>query len=486
MGTKERAYCAALVADWYVLVMSWISLAMYSANIQPAFLCPDSWDTLANEEGLLAPTRSVGQGLPGDLEVIRKEIKGLANTAGQKLAAATFDKGTWGPMWMGFYDKAEATGWLAGDFAPQKDPNATRIRNGNGGVEKVWPNVATRPYPEGITTWAGFRSSFDEPWQQVYYATLYWGFDAMIVDWRRLDTTGINDTSTEWSLGPNALVRVAKVWAKWVMDQKVMDVIVHSTNWYATNYMKYWEKKGFAGIPVSQVAAAQKAMVLAGRDAKAQTTQRTVGSIVSAGVALTVALAAVPIAGTIAAGCAALVTGITAFICWRRRKKKVAVPVMQPLMLRNLSQGECNYFPPGTTLDNSLMSFLAQLEKQKAELAAAPDGVVPSLGPDDPLNPGSPALLTAFVPGTAVDPNATGTATVAFPATAPVVSTSNSGGIAPGTVVPTLQATAAQAVQVNQTAPTSSGTAPIPGQVPWGVIGIAGACALGLAVFLRR
>lgn len=480
VGSPERRYCAALIADWYIAVMSWVSLAAYASNIQPAFLCPDSATTLVGT-GLIAPTRTPGDGLPAELETLRKEIKGLSFATpakpGNEFAAGWLDKGFWGPMWMGFNDRAEATGWLRGDFTPNKDPAAISLQQGNGGINMIWANRASRPLPAGVTSHQ-VRDQITDPWYQIYYSMLWFDFGDLLADWRQNDTTGRDSVSTRWLLGPQSYLRIGQTWAKWVMGQTLMDVILASSSWYSTNYLAYWADKGLGGVPIEQAQAAQRTLAAQKLAAKQAVVNQTVGTVMSIGGTIAVAVSAAPIVGPIAAGCTMLVCGITALILKRRRKKRVTVPVMQPLMLRSLSDGECNYFPPGTTLEASLTKLLTQVQQQATDLDNS--AIVPSLGPGDPLNDPNTPVTTSLT----TSPTAPKLVSVAPVPPTTGINTSNSNVLPPTPVVPSLQHMEAGAVQASQTPPTTSDVAATPGQVPWGVIGIGAAVAA--VIFLRR
>ena len=521
IGTKEREYVAALFADWYMAVLSWVSLAAYSTNIQPAFLCPDSPFALANPKGLQLPTRTAGDGLPGDLETLRRELQ-----AGHaKFYAQVPGKGNWGPMWAEYGSKGEAVAWLKGDFRPSRDPQATRIRNGNGGVTQIRPNdKARRKFYSTVQNWKTVRTNFDDPWYQAYFAVLYGDFGEPMLEWQALDTTGRNDWSgNHYMYGPASLLRIGQAWAKWVYSQTIMDVIITSSSWYATNYMEFWNAQGLLSYPPSQVASALTNVKRGQQAVKQQTAQRTVGAITSTGVTIAAAVATVPVAGTIAAGCALVITGIAALICRRRRKKKLTVPLMQPLMLRSLSDPNCDYFKPTDTLDQSLAAFLTQLKAQSAALDSAPGTAVPSLGADDPLGTLVPTIATqssaatqaavASQPTSAVPApgaEASTTATATLPATtapqyaAPQVDASApsntsvgfaesepiSSSVEPDPAVPpipTVQQIEAAAVVARTESPAVAGTAnPMSaGASPWMWVGI-GASAVAVVALLRK
>lgn len=485
VGTAERRYVAALFADWYTAVMSWVSLAAYATNIQPAFLCPDSPTTLVSDDGLLLPTRTVGDGLPADLDSVRREIKAFTKdtTTGPWFDATYIAKGVWGPMWMGYYDKGEATGWLAGDFKLLRDPAALDLQQGAGQVNMIWPNRAARPLPAN-TTWSTVRNRITDPWYEVYYSLLWFDFSDVLADWRQNDTSGRDTVRTRWLLGPSGMLRVGKAWAKWVMSRTIMDVILASSSWYATNYMRYWDKRGLVTFSPSQAKTAQEELARQKQLAKQQVAQQTVSAVTSVGVSVAIAVSAVPIAGPIAAGAALLITGLTALICKRRRKKKLAVPLMQPLMLRTLSDPNCNYFKPTDTIESSLTKILTQVKSQTADLDKSAPGIVPATAADDPLATGV-APVSSAAPGTTVSPTATGIVAVGATAST-AINTSVTSTMSPVSVVPTVQQIAAQAVQASQTPPTTSGVALPPGRVPWGVIGIGGVLAAGLLISLRR
>lgn len=491
VGTPEREYVASLFADWYTCVMSWVSIAMYATNIQPAFLLPDSPTSLANPAGLLAPTRTPGDGLPAALDTLRREIKGLDTVQpaalqmpGNAYATRWFDRGYWGPSWMGFTDRAEATGWLDGSFKPVMDPAARALQQGNGGVTEVAPgSVAARPLPKGVT-FATVRNNITDPWYQCYYAVLWWDFSALLSQWRQKDTSGVDSIELYYLLGPQSLRRIADTWARFVCDHTMLDIIMASSSWYATNYMKYWDVKGLLSFPVSQAKAAQEELARQKQAVKQAAATRAVDAIGSTGQSIALALAPAVPWGTVAAAGALLVSGLTRLICWRRRKKKLVVPVMQPLMLRSLSSGACNYWPPGTTMSSSLQTFLTQVQAQQAALDAAPAGVVPPLGADDPLATATPPPQTGVAP--TVSPNAPSQTTTAVAAGGPAINTSTSAAAPAVGLVPTVQQMSAAAVQASQTPPTSSGVAAAPSSIPWGALGIGGLGLAAAVLIFRR
>lgn len=492
VGTPERRYVAALFADWYVTVMTWVSMAAYSTNIQPAFLCPDAALPITDAAGqstyapLLLPTRTVGDGLPSALATLRNEIKGLTSTGkpGEEFADKWLDKGVWGPMWMGFYDRGEATGWLKREFAPHEDPIANALKAGNGGVDYVYPNRANRPLPPDSASWSVVRSRIDNPWYQVYYSLLWFDFSELIVDWRQHDTTGLNETFTRWMLGPGALLQIGKAWARWVCEQKIMDVIVTSASWYSTAYFSYWNSKGLLSFSPSQSRDAQIAIAKQKQALKQQTAMSAVNTVTNVGVQLTVALAPVPWAGAVAAGCALLISGIGALICRRRRKKKVSVPLMQPLMLRSLSNPECNYFAPSDTLEGSLVKLLDEVKRNTASLTASPAGIVPPTRPDDPLAAEAP--VSAGTTADSVLPTARPSTTSGSAQSGAPVATSTSGLIPAAPAIPPVQQIEAQAVQALQTSPTSTQPPAPQQQVNWALIGLGATAAVATIAALRR
>lgn len=483
VGTPERRYVAALFADWYVATMSWVSLAAFGTNIQPAFLCPDD-PTTPPENGLLKPKRTAGNGLPQQLVTLRNELKGLDSNGlpGNAFVTKYMDEGLWGPMWQGFYDFGEATGWLRREFKPHTDPAAQALQQGNGGVDAIWPNRSPRPLPPG-TTWATVRKNITDPWYQVYYSLLWFGWDDLIAPWQQRDTTGVNSVTTRHLLAPASLQRIGEAWILWVTNQTIMDVILTSSSWYSTSYMRYWDKKGLLTFSPSQAAAAQKELLRQKQAVKQQAASSTVNTIMQTGASLTVALAAVPWAGAVAAAGAFLVAGITALICRRRRKKKLTVPLMQPLMLRTLSDPLCNYFPPDATLEGSMKLFLDQVKTQLDELDRAPGGLVPQIGTDDPLYAG---IVPPSQPAPTVSPSASSFTSTGTVASGPAINTSTSAELPPGTIIPSVQELAQAAVQASQMPPVNSGVARPPGQIPWGVIGVGGVAVAALLLLRRR
>lgn len=490
-GSVERDDIARLFADWYIAVMSWVSLAAYSTNMQPAFLCVDP--PLNSEAGSLTPTRTAGTGLglPQPLETLRNEIKGLG-AVGQAYANTRIDKGMWGPSWMGFYDRAEATGWLTGDFTPARDPAAIAARNGNGGVTEVWPKDAHGFYPpnDPAGKWSSLRNNIDQPWFQVYYSVLYYGWGDLLGEWQAKDTTGTNSVASHYLLGPQSLLRTGRAWCDWVTSQTCMDVILDTVTWYSHDYMNYWKAKGLGGVPPAQALAMQREVNAQRLAVKEQKVEQTVGAITQTAVALTVALASVPVAGQIAAGCALLVFGVTKLILWRRRRKQVAVPLMQPVMMRQLSDSVCNYFPPGQTLEGSLVLLLDQVKRQTTELNTS--SCVPSLGEGDPLGSTmdcgtAPALTLLPAPDAPVAAPGVDASTGLLPqTTTTAINTSNSNTVGDQPVVAPLQTLANVAVQVERNGPGASGTATPDGAIPWDKVGMASAAALVVVLLLRR
>lgn len=481
IGTAERKYFAALFADWYVCIMSWVSIAAFATNIQPAFLLPDSPGTLI-PNGQYVPMRTPGDGLPQALATLRNEIKGLNSVQppqpGQEFAASWLDKGVWGPTWMGFTDTAEATGWLRGEFKPVADAAVGWLVGAPGAVDWVAPAMSNPPAYD----WKSVYANIMDPWYQVFYTMLWFDFGQLLSPWTQHNVAGRNRTYTHWLLGPQALRRIADAWAGWVTGSTIMDVILASSTWYSVNYMAYWDAKGLLTFPKEQAAAASAELAKQKMLTRQAAATQTIDAIGSAGVTVAVSLAGAVPWGTVAAAGALLVSGLAKLICRRRRKKKIPVPVMQPLMLRTLSSPDCNYFPPGTTLDSSLVKFLDQVKLQTAELNAAPAGVVPAIGMNDPLATATLPPVTGTAP--TVTPNASSSTSPGDIATGATINTSTSAQVAPQPPVPSVQEVAAQAVQASQIPPIQSGVAPIPSQIPWGVVGVSG--AVFAAVLLTR
>ncbi len=495
MGTPDRRYWAATIADWYTTTMTWVSIAMYATNIQPAFLLADP--PTSADAGALKPKRSAeGGGLPSGLNTLRNELKAFVEAPGaatQRFDANKFvtdwidSEKSWGPMWMGFYDRAEATGWLTADFRLQPDPIAKELAKNPAGVTtaQVYPSRAVKFQPD-TTNFVQVRDKIADPWWQVYLTACYFDQYELLGWWTQKNT--VTDSLRDQNLmvhyvmfATGSFIRIGRSWCDFVLNQTVMDTIVRAVIWYQTDYFQYWNKKGLLTYPVSRAKSELKLITANAQTAKLA---QTMGIIDGVGGTVSAALAAVPYAGAIAAGCTMLAKGIAALVMRRRRKKALQVPVMNSIMLRQLSDPQCSFFRPDETLEGGLLQALAAVRADAANLNSAPAGVVPPIASDDPLATGTYATGVP-IPGLTTDPTLRPQISVPPTSGSTTATATNPNGQS-GPIVPSAEQIRAATVQEMQ-GRSGDRTAPDPNQIPTPIlIGGAAAAAALLIIAVRR
>lgn len=373
-ANTPRTAQAKQIADWLTCVYSWVSLAMFTTNVQPAMLFPAQTNPVPGGQAMPQRTPGAG-GLPNALVTAFNEMHAAIepyNAEFKKKFPAdairtSYEKSVMvGPAWMGFYDTAEATGWLDGKFTPQTDPR----------IKYLVSEEACAPY--GATAGKNIHSSYTKQAIRKLIAGengawWFWYFtfatapskDDTLLGWHRFDTTGVDRTYSYLMPGPAAIIMQAKGWAKMVLDTAIADHVTNAVLWYGSNYIPYWQNKlgDNAELSAGEVADYQTAARDAEQRVKQQANTQVVGTMTGTGVSI--AMSINPIAGAVAAGCAILAKGIMALFQWRRRKKKKPpVELMQPLMLRTISNEECAFFSKDKSLPESLHKMLSAIAKE--------------------------------------------------------------------------------------------------------------------------
>jgi hypothetical protein len=378
----QRRTLSRLYADWMVAVNSWVSLAFFCVNVQPAFLCADTCDATL-PDGQMVPTRSPGVGLPAKLDTPLKEMVG---TGVAQLRDECNAKQDWGPQWMGFYDKGEATGWLNCNFTPQissrqaylKTEDALICQNFKAGVSIVGE------------TEHSLKVKSQDPWSYWYIQALHsTDGNELKFKWIRWDTKGKDAKYDLWMPGISVSRRMALAWADYIINNSVADHIQRSAGWYNLNYIGYWTKKLGGNIQIT-IIEADKLSQSTTQAKLAAKQQRIATTIESINASATAICACNPYAAIVAAAIT-VVSEIAMRIAFWRRKKKAAhkYDMMQPISLRTLSNADCSFFPPNVSLPESLSRFITEA---KAEISTyvpkdTTVGNLPAVGTGDPAAP---------------------------------------------------------------------------------------------------
>jgi len=495
VGTALRLEVAKLYADWFTCVYTWVSIAHFAVNVQPAFLNADVPET-AVQGGQKAPTKTPGDGLPTEFQGLVNELVGTNNAAlaeaGRRLC--------FGPQWAEWWTTGEATAWLAGNFAPWVDPRLDLFAKAQAdGVDGFYPEgyVYGKTLPTEFDS-AKIKARFTDPWFFWYVSIAHRPIDEIGSPWYSIDKHAARkaDRKKFFVVGPGVMLRAAKAWANHILSRSLADQVTRSAGWYLTNYVPYWTNTlgGNIEVSIDEARASQKAAAEARVAAKQQTTSQIVNA--SFATATAVASTINPIAGGVAAGVSLLATGVLRLAFWRRkRRKKPKYDLMQPLVLRTLSDPDCSFFPRNVSLPDALNRVLIVVQAEidnPAMVATLPKitALPPTSQPANELAPTTTTRTTeTTVPATpSISPSASiqgGSSSSTGSTAGAAVRTSNSADLPAATSMPTPQQTQAAIAAAGRRAPDPNAVAPAPGGVPWALVA-AGAAGVAVLVSLRR
>lgn len=395
VGSAERRFAARVAADWFTCVYGWVSLAFFATNIQPRFLLPDAPGTTvidaAGLAGQIAPNRlGAGSLCPPEVITAINELKGGAEGVRQSAdAMEAAEKLYLGPMWMGFYDAGEASGWQTAQFAPQYDAFWA----------KKTDRIIPKGYVDGTTSnvdTAQIAKDMQNPWYFWYYMFLHaTPADGSVYAFTRIDegAAGRNkSTSFRYVPGVYTTINMALGWAKLIVTKSITAHVMDAMEWYTNNHVTYWASRGLVESTIDEARSYARTAATAKIDANGQAAQRTIDAVGGA----VIAVAAVnPISLVIAVAAVAVAKGICALFTWRRKKKaKKKVDAMQPLVFRTLAEMPCTAYDTSMTLPATLQSALANITLELASAGADANRVAvnvpaPSLvpAPDGSVQP---------------------------------------------------------------------------------------------------
>ena len=357
-GRDEKAEMARLACDWLSLVHSWVSVALFAGNIQPAMLYPASTTTVGT-----------GEFLPGKKMVpskVSSALNVIAGVGGDLATEHILGKEMYGPMWMGFYDTGEATGWLEGNFAPQRDrvqsllATSDQVRDVDYSFPSNWdlncpPSVKNDPEHQG---WKKTIKAAEDPWFFWYYNILSSeACENTVTRWKRQYKGTGDNHDTFYTPGPRGSFELARAWGETIVSSTSFDTFGDSFEWYGSNHIEYWKSLGVLEYSVGEISAAQRTVAAARVEAKGAIAASTINQV--AGAVMTVPN---PIVQGVAAGCAILGSIITMSICKRRKRKKAAQAKKPlPLTLRTMTSVECSTFSGETTLETQMAEAARQI-----------------------------------------------------------------------------------------------------------------------------
>lgn len=496
MGSVEREYASRLTADWFTIVYSWVSLAYFATNVQPQFLLPANPTTTMTDAdgkpGVLLPDRA----LPPLMQSVLNELRGAPQPVdyGDKEVAKdpwlkhidrTVTKLFVGPLWMGFYDADGPTGWLTGDFAPQYDSRTANDMLGNES-DRVRPQNLM---PTDRTTTQIKNDLRSGAWHFWYQQCLHSNPEDTTFVWRRWEARVVREDDYEWYTYTSiyGAARMAEGWIRSILETSLADHTINATLWYISNHVTYWAERGLIDLSIDEAKEYQVGAAQAQVDAKAQAAQQT---ILQVGGAVTAVASSNPIALGVTLAATTLATGITSLVAMRRKKKAGnKADVMQPLVLRTLSDVPCATFDRGGSLPAALITALSHIT---GELAMGGQQAVTTVTVQPNLAPAADGSVVAnpVITAVALNQNALASSPSSLPiitssGDAATTSTSSSMPTASGstpTPMPTpldLQNAIAQAATMPSVVPGSS-------SIPWMFIGGGLLLAGGLALFAKR
>lgn len=497
LGSQDRNIAAGVAADWFMCVYGWVSLAFFATNVQPRFLLPDApGQTILDAQGVvgqIAPNRlGAGSICPPEIITAINELKGGGVAmSSQGMIDKIMSKTALGPMWMGFYDKGEASGWQTATFAPQYD--------------ELWVNeykmdrIRPKNFAEGTTTNASgakIAKDMQNPWYFWYYMFLHaLPEDGSVYAFTEVDEGAAGRDKYQGVIpvpGTYTTINMALGWCRLIVTKSITDHVMDAMEWYTNNHVGYWAARGLVESTIDEARGFARTAATAKIDANGQSAQRTIDAVGGA----VIAVASVnPISLVIAVAAVAIAKGICALFTMRRKKKaKKKVDAMQPLVFRTLAEMPCTAFDPSMTLPATLQSALANITMELAASGDAANRVAvdvpaPSLvpAPDGTVQP-LPQPVAFTVPAAALAEAPVSLPAVVGSEDAIVTTTSSS---QPTSTTPQPMPTNGQITQ----AVVQSQTAPLPmtqppanpqGSLTWLWVGGGVAALAGLLAVFRK
>lgn len=356
-----RDEIAKIAADWLTTVYNWVSLALFSTNVQPSMLFP-AYTTQVGGEGEYLCTR----GLPGAVQQVVQNITMLTDT-GKTLMQA----GLYGPSWMGFYDKSP-TGWLTGNFAPQHSAHGDQaMRYSTKEDRYTYPlNIRQNSHPEldAVSPQTMSKSVLKDPWFYWYYGIVGESdFSAYLTPWKAVDTSGSNSSSVALTTGPRAYFDFARAWASVITGTTLFDLVGPSFDWYANNHMQYWNARGLIDYKVSEINTFQRATAAGVAQARGAIAASAINQVGGAMMAIPN-----PIVQGVGAGIAIVGSLITMGVTKRRAKKRAAASKKpDPLTMRTMTDVGCATFSANLSLPEGLANCAAMLAAGDLQVLAA-------------------------------------------------------------------------------------------------------------------